>query len=271
MNSNNIVDVGVAHQKIMRDIKAQSDKNNLFGEYWRGIDLDLKKATIREVGYVTAKKIIEEYEWLGCMSAITWFSYGIFFDDICGGVVCFGPEYSENLGVLARERGKKCADWSKYDFEGKMILLNRGVCLHWTPKNTNSKLVMGAIKLLPSKFKVVTATTDHLAGEVGTIYQACNFYYIGSMRDSSPNIPNSKNGDRDGWLIDGKLYGSRSLRLKYGDIKMETLLKYHKDVKKIKQNSKHRYFYFRGTKQEQLYLKSKIQHLIKPYPKRRIS
>ena len=69
-------------------------------------------------------------------------------------------------------------------------------------------------------------------------------------------------------LIDGKLYGARSLRLKYGNTQMETLCKYNKEVKKVKQNSKHRYFYFRGSKKEVEYHKSKIAHLIKPYPKR---
>jgi hypothetical protein len=263
------LNVGICHQKIVRDKKAIEDKNNLFGEYWKDIDTDLKNATVREVSFITAKKIIEDYEWLGCMSAITWFCYGIFFDGFCGGVVCFGPEYSENLGIQAREQGRKCADWSKYDFEGKMILLNRGVCLHWTPINTNSKLIMTAVKMLPEKYKIVTATTDHLAGEVGTIYQACNFYYVGSMRDSNEKV-NSKNGDRDGWIIDGKLYGSRSLRMKFGDTKIETLKKHGRNIEKVKQNSKHRYFLFRGSKYEQKYYKSKIQHLIKPYPKRAV-
>lgn len=253
-----ILDIGIAHQKIIRDKKSETDKQNLFGAYWEGIDLDLKKAVVKEITLLTAKNMVEEYEWLGCMPAITWHCYGIYFEGHCGGVVVFSPEYIENLGR-----------WDKYDYTGKIILLSRGVCLHWTPINTNSKLIMTAIKMLPEKYKVVTATTDHLAGEIGTIYQACNFYYVGSMRDANPNIPNSKNGDRDGWLIDGKLYGARSLRMKYGDTKIETLLKYHKDVKKVKQNSKHRYFIFTGTKQEQKYYKSRIEHLIKPYPKRK--
>ena len=204
------------------------------------------------------------------MSAINWYQFGIFFDGICGGVVCFGPEYSENLGIQARQSGRKCADWSKYDYEGKMILLSRGVCLHWTPINTNSKLIMKAIKMLPEKYKIVTATTDHLAGEIGTIYQACNFYYVGSMRDSNKSV-NSKDGDRDAWLIGNKLYGSRAIRMKFGDTKLETIQKKVKDVKKVKQNSKHRYFLFRGNKYEKSYHKSKIEHLIKPYPKRLIT
>lgn len=255
-----ILDIGIAHQKIIRDKKSKSDKQNLFGAYWESIDLDLKKSVVKEISLITAKKMVEEYEWLGCMPTISWYCYGIYFDGHCGGVVVFSPEYIENLGR-----------WDKYDYTGKIILLSRGVCLHWTPINTNSKLIMTAIKMLPEKYKIVTATTDHLAGEIGTIYQACNFHYVGSMRDANPNIPNSKNGDRDAWLINGKLYGSRNLRKKYGNTKMETLLKHHNDVKKVKQNSKHRYFIFRGTKKEQEYHKQKIEHIIKPYPKRKIN
>lgn len=251
-----IFNIGTAHQKIIRDKKAIEDKNNLFGEYWKTIDTDLKKAVVKSIDFITAKKIIEEYEWLGCMPSISLYCFGIYFDGVCGGCVVFSPEYIENLGK-----------WDKYDYTGKIILLSRGVCLHWTPINTNSKLIMTAIKMLPKKYKIVTATTDHLAGEIGTIYQACNFYYVGSMRDSNPNVK-SRNGDRDGWIINNKLYGSRSIRMKYGTTKMETLLKHNINVKKVKQNSKHRYFLFVGSKSEQKYHKSKIQHLILPYPKR---
>jgi len=254
---NEVLDIGIAHQKIIRDKKAITDKNNLFGEYWNNINKCLKKAIVKPISVKTAKIIVEEYEWLGCMPAISLYCYGIYFDGVCGGVVVFSPEYIENLGK-----------WDKYNYTNKIILLSRGVCLHWTPINTNSKLIMTAIKMLPEKYKIITATTDHLAGEIGTIYQACNFYYIGSMRESNPNV-NSKNGDRDAWLINNKLYGSRALRMKYGTTKMDVLLKYNKSVKKVKQNSKHRYFYFVGSKKEQKYYKKQIQHLIKPYPKRK--
>jgi hypothetical protein len=250
------MNVGTAYQKIVRDRKAKEDLYNLFGNYWDALDKDLNKAIVKPIDYATAKRIIEEYEWLGCMPSVSLFYFGIYFDNVCGGCVVFSPEYIENLGA-----------WDKYDYTGKIILLSRGVCLHWTPINTNSKLIMSAIKMLPEKYQVITATTDHLAGEIGTIYQACNFCYVGSMRDANPNV-RSKNGDRQGWLINGKLYGARTLREKYGDTKMETLLKYNREVFKVKQNSKHRYFLFKGSKKAQRYLKSKIEHLIKPYPKR---
>jgi len=254
---NNIIDVGIAHQKIIRDKKAITDKNNLFGNYWKNINKDLKKAIVKPIDLKSASKMVIEYEWLGCMPAVNFYAFGIYFDNICGGVVVFGQEYTENLGV-----------WDKYDYTGKIILLSRGVCLHWTPINTNSKLIMSSIKMLPKKYKIITATTDHLAGEIGTIYQACNFIYVGSMRESNPNVK-SKKLDREAWLINGKLIGSRNIRQKLGTQKMSEILKYYPDAKKVKQNSKHRYFYFTGSKKEKKYYLKQIKHLIKTYPKRK--
>lgn len=244
-----------AHQRIVRE---QAEKNNsdIFGNWWDDIDTDIKKAEVKETTREIAEGIIKEYEWLGCLAAINWFYYGIFFDGVCGGVVVYSPEYIENLGK-----------WDKYGYTGKIILLSRGACVHWAHPHSASKLIRQSMKMLPERFKVVTATVDDLAGEIGTIYQACGFDYVGSMRDANPNV-NSKKGDRDAWVIDGKLYGSRSIRMKYGTTKIEELKKHHPDIKKIKQNSKGRYFAFLGNKTEKKQNRKAIEHLIKPYPKR---
>lgn len=133
--------IGEAWQYKVRKAKALQEAKN---PYWSNLDLSVSHTTVRPVSYNTAKKIIEEYEWLGCMPAISTYYFGIFFKDlsggseVCGGVVVFGTEYAENLGKF-----------DQYGFTGKMILLARGVCLHWTPKNTNSHLIMESIKLLP--------------------------------------------------------------------------------------------------------------------------
>jgi hypothetical protein len=252
----NIYDIGIAHQKIIRDKKSITDQQNLFGNYWENLDLNLSKAIVKEIDLHSASKMIIEYEWLGCMPAVNFYAYGIYFDGVCGGVVVYGQEYTENLGV-----------WDKYDYTNKIILLSRGVCIHWTPINTASKLITTSMKMLPKKYKIVTATTDHLAGEIGTIYQACNFDYVGSMRESNPKV-NGKKLDREGFLIKGKLYGSRAIRQKIGSQKMEDILKRWPDAIKVAQNSKHRYFYFLGSKSDKKYHRSKIKHLIKEYPKR---
>ena len=248
-----------AHQRLMREYFQKVEANeNLFGAWWESIDTDIKKAEVKPIDRKTAKRIVEKYEWLGCMPAIVKYCFGIFWEGICAGVVCYSPEYIENLGR-----------WDKYDFTGKIILLSRGVCIHWAHPHSASKLITSSIKMLPEKYKVITATVDDLAGEIGTIYQACNFHYVGSMRDANPNV-NSRKGDRDGWLINGKLYGSRAMRAKFGTTRLEEIKKHHPNVEKVKQNSKGRYFLFRGRKKERAYYKKQIAHLLKPYPKREV-
>ena len=117
------------------------------------------------------------------------------------------------------------------------------------------------MKLLPEKYKVVTCTVDDMAGEIGTIYQACGFDYVGSMRDANPKV-NSRKGDRSGWVINGKLYGARAMRQKFGTTKIEAIKKMFPNVDKVKQNSKGRYFAFRGTKKEKKENRSAIDHLL---------
>jgi hypothetical protein len=54
-----------------------------------------------------ASAVIERYEWLGTMPAVSRYCFGIFFGERCGGAVVYGDEYAENLGV-----------WDRYGFTG---------------------------------------------------------------------------------------------------------------------------------------------------------
>jgi hypothetical protein len=85
--------------------------------------------------------------------------------------VVYSDEYAENLGVRNR-----------YGFTGKIICLSRGACAHWAHPHSVSRLVRGSMRLLPDKYKAVTATVDPALGEIGVIYQACGFVYVGAMR-----------------------------------------------------------------------------------------
>ena len=89
----------------------------MLGKYWEQIDIDISKAEVKKIDLNVAKKIIEKYEWLKCLSAINKYQFGIFFDNVCAGVVVYGTDYAENLG-----------HWDKYGFTGKILLLNRGAC-----------------------------------------------------------------------------------------------------------------------------------------------
>ena len=230
-----------AWQRIRREEESLSDSGDMFGRWWDGVSLSVGEAQVREITSATAETIILRYEWMGSMPAVVLRCYGIYFGDLLGGAVVFSPEYAENLGV-----------WDKYGYTGRIILLARGASAHWTPTNTASKLIAEAVRLLPEQYEVVTATIDPEAGEVGTIYQACNWYYVGVMRADNP-LSATSTPTRIVGSVNGKRIASRSLRRMSG---WERGTAY----------SKGRYFTFRGRNRQTL--RKAIDLLVKEYPKR---
>ena len=55
-------------------------------------------------------------------------------------------------------------------------------CVHWAHEHSASKLIRRSIRLLPERYRVITATVDAMAGEIGTVYQAAGFDFVGVMR-----------------------------------------------------------------------------------------
>jgi hypothetical protein len=70
-------------------------------------------------------------------------------------------------------------------FNNEAWCLGRGACVHWCPDYGASMLVNGSCRLLFGKNSnpiVVVAYSDWDAGEVGTIYQACGWIYLGHRK-----------------------------------------------------------------------------------------
>lgn len=223
-------------------------------------DISLNNVEIRIIKKNIANDIIVEYEWLKTMPHIVRYCFGIYFKlndrEILGGVLTFGDDYAENTGV-----------WMKYGFEDKLLLLNRGVCLWWTPPNTASFFISRACKWIKkhTKYRIITATIDPAAGEIGTIYQALNWHYTGVM---SGNYQRNREISRFGVLIDGKLRNGRWCRRKFGTMRKDVILSYHPNAEFIQQYRKRRYFYFMGSKSRNNNYYKAIKHLIQTYPKR---
>jgi hypothetical protein len=145
--------------------------------------LDLKRAQVRRVGRHLAEQIILKYEWLGTM-AQSQTHYGIFFGSYCAGVCCVAAGHATGGVNTHRPFGLKA---------NEVAILVRGACVHWAPKGTNSKLVSWTCRLVPvdTGARLLIAYSDTDAGEIGTIYQACNWTYIGrgdaTMQFVAPN------------------------------------------------------------------------------------
>ena len=213
--------------------------------------LDLRRAMIRPVSRQAAEQIILKYEWLGTM-AKTGYHFGIFFGPFCAGVCCVaagggtgGVNSHIPFGIRRNE----------------LAVLARGACVHWAPSGTNSRLVSWTCRLLArdTHCKVLIAYSDTDAGEIGTIYQACNWTCIGKGSSTqqwvAPNgrvydqklpwdLKRSRGGTRSQWVEVLRAAGWRNQ----------------------KSNGKWRYVYVLDSADEVLI--RRIAAMRKPYPKR---
>lgn len=243
----------IAHQYLIRLQESQSEILNFDLS-----DVSLDKTIIKQIDKKTATDVVLKYEWLHSMPFACKYFFGIYFivnnEEVLGGIVVLGNEYSENTGV-----------WKKYGYEGKILLLSRGVCLWWTPKNTASYFISKVCKWIKknTEYQIITATVDSKAGEIGTIYQSLNWHYVGLM---SGNYHRNKMASRFGVIIDGKLRFSRWVREKIGNMRKEEILKVYPNAIFVPQVRKARYFYFINDKDKTYF--NAIKHLILPYPKR---
>lgn len=82
-------------------------------------------------------------------------------------------------------------------------LISRGACISWSPKNLASSLIMFSIRWMVqnTQFRYFTAYSDTEAMELGTIYQACNFTYLGKNSGARYKYFDPKNPDK-GWFTD---------------------------------------------------------------------
>lgn len=133
---------------------------------------------------------IERHEWLGKMPKRPTHRFIATYKGRLAGVIVMATpnSFSNLLGEEDRNLEK---------------LISRGACISWSPKNLGSALIMYAVRWMVKHtgFRVFTAYSDIEARELGTIYQACNFHYLGQNSGGrfeyfDPDFPNS------GWFSD---------------------------------------------------------------------
>ena len=130
-------------------------------------DFDLKHENKTDV-YDEVKKFIERHEWLGTMSLYPTHIFTARYKGVLAGVVIMDlpTSFSKALGGETRKLER---------------LISRGACISWSPKNLASKLISFSMNWMVKNtpYRYFTAYSDSEEKELGTIYQACNFYYLG--------------------------------------------------------------------------------------------
>ena len=145
---------------------------------------------------------IKRHEWLGNLSQYTTHWFGCYHKDILAGAILFNMPnaFSKSLGE----------DTSQLE-----RLISRGACISWSPKNLASAFVMWCIKYMVenTQYRLFTAYSDPAAKELGTIYQACNFYYLGQSFGGKAKYVNPYTGQ----LVSDRFFRQRTAYKKYAN------------------------------------------------------
>jgi len=231
--------IGKSHQRIIRERFSREGNGILFPD---PSPENLRGALVKKISTKEAASIILKYEWLGTMPPCIKSAWGVFFDGVCGGAIIFSEPTQKNV-VKAKT------------IPVDALYLSRGACAHWTPKNTASFLISAALKMMGNV--VAYGYCDHRAGEVGQIYQALNWLYLGPSK-----------GGAHAFTVDGKEVSTRYLRRKYGSCSIETVRNIYpgSDIKKAPR--KGRYVGVYGDRRHRKYWDGQLRPLSLPYPKR---
>lgn len=160
-------------QKFQRDKNIELDKAAGFP-----FDLDVKDFVLNVEDISDEHRdFIKKYEWLGTVGFGIKHCFTARWNNHLAGVVLMGEPNFRQFG----------------DIE---LLIHRGAASSWSPKNLNSRLIMFGCNWIVrnTNYRIFTAYSDPDAGEIGTIYQACNFDYLGQTygADYSYRLPNGK-------------------------------------------------------------------------------
>lgn len=129
------------------------------------------------------KKFIERHEWLGNLSQYTTHWFACYYNNILSGAILFNMPnaFSKILGENTKNLER---------------LISRGACISWSPKNLASSFLMWCMRWMVenTQYRLFTAYSDPTARELGTIYQACNFYYMGQSSGATTRYVNPYTG-----------------------------------------------------------------------------
>jgi hypothetical protein len=183
-----------------------------------------------------AAEYVRKYRYMGRMPGWVSHTFGHFFGDSCGGILVFGSPAGRYTATFPDRR---------------VIQLRRGFNFPGTPHNSASFFISRALAWLRKNtdFDVVVAFSNPRDAEIGTVYQASNWIYLGVITSGSS------------FIVDGVRVHERVLQARHGTRAPASLREIYGDRLVVYPGShKHRYAYSLR--------KDLIIPRLLPYPKR---
>ncbi len=252
-------------------------------------------AFIRDITFEEAKTVILKYEYLKNKMGTTQYALGLFFRhpvtgvEYLAGVECFGRTSGSNTfsSICGREHEKQA------------IALVRGACVHWAPNHSASWFINRACEqMVKLGFNIFIAYADRQANEIGTVYQASRWDYIGRggiptilvradreidskivatmVKDRGHGLPGKDAAVEDhlkwidrmraeGRIVKGKIPYEYVEKMTRGEARAKLITE---GVIFKRGIAKHRYIHFSGDRRTVRELRKALKFETLPYPKR---
>jgi len=168
--------------------------------------MSAKEIIVKPISSQDAARIVKACHYSGKTAANSQLHFGVFLDERCGGVMQFGPSLDKRkIQGLVENTG-----WNAF------LELNRMAFADWLPRNSESRAIAIAMKLIrkfyPHVEWVISFADGTQCGD-GTIYRASGFVLTGIREnktimklpsgkittDLSLNLTGAATGKTAGW------------------------------------------------------------------------
>ena len=225
--------------------------SRLFSETLDHNGMAVREMEVRKTTVSFAREYISTYHYTKTMPDSTMFVFAGWYGETLAGIIVFGMGSGKNQYTALVPEIKN----------GEYLELTRLWSPDGMPRNTESKLIMKSISMLPKEIKLIVSFADPSRNHAGTIYQATNFYYCGMSAGGKVLVT------EDGIEKHPRLLGIYRMRHpEYKDLSNDELMQMHGWVYR-ESSPKHRYVMLRGSKTERKNLFKYINPLIQSYPK----
>lgn len=155
------------HQKILKENTYQEDLLK-YGDSFFKRDISDYVLAVEESSY-EIKAFIEKYEWMKTWGVNPRWIFTARLDGVLACVECLNVPNSYSMNLL------------KTDTHSLECLIQRGASASFAHKHIGSKLIMFACNWMVRNTdkRVFVAYSDQQAGEIGVIYSACGFEWLG--------------------------------------------------------------------------------------------
>ena len=191
------------YQRRLDTIEEDKIVHNMSDEDIANISLDdfvFKNVTSKE-DKAKATEFIKRYEWLGTIGSYPTHWFTAYYKGILSGVIIMSMPnaFSKLLGEETKNIER---------------LIARGASASFCPKNLGSKFLMWCIKWMVdnTQYRLFTCYSDPQAKELGSIYQALNFFYLGQKSGTNIRCVNPYNPKS---LITDRAFRARSFYKRY--------------------------------------------------------